>query len=182
MSEHRIDWNALTDLSWWHWALTIPLLAAHLAGCPWAILTAIGLCALVSIYFLFRLKRLRPYPVQIRLAYLGLLLWGMVPGMNWVYWVPLVGTSAMVIVGYCPLLRLLSIAPWNRTDPLSLSLLWRVFVREPCAGGLLQRSSGLETPAVACCSVRANRSPIACSLPGRSASASHEENTDAHAH
>lgn len=27
----------------------------------------------------------------------------------WIYWMPLVGTSAMVVLGYCPLLRLLSI-------------------------------------------------------------------------
>jgi hypothetical protein len=182
MFKNRIDWNALKDLSWWHWALTVPLLAGHLAGCPWAIVTAIVLCALLGGYFMLHLKRLRPYPVQTRLAYLGLLLCGMLPWMNWIYWVPLIGTTAMVTVGYCPLLRLLSIAPWNRTEPLSWSLLWRVFVREPCAGGLLQWSSTSSLPASACCSVRADLSPIACSLAGRSAPSSLEENMHAHSY
>jgi hypothetical protein len=154
MFKNHINWNAMRDLSWWHWAVTVPLLAAHLAGCRWAVLAAIGLCVLAGGYFLLRLKRLRPYPVQVRLAYLGLLVSGMFPRMEWIYWVPLVGTSAMVIVGYCPLLRLLSIAPWNRTKPLGLSLLWQVFVREPRTGGLLQGSSATETPAALCCSVR----------------------------
>lgn len=27
----RIDKNVVKDLSWWHWALTVPLLAIHLA-------------------------------------------------------------------------------------------------------------------------------------------------------
>jgi hypothetical protein len=163
MFKNHIDWNVVKDLSWWHWALTVPLLAMHLAGYSWAILTAIGLCTLVGGYFMLRFKQLRPYPVQIRLAYLGLLLCGMLPWMNWIYWVPLVGTTAMVIVGYCPLLRLLSIANWNRTEPLSFSLLWQVFVRDPCAGGLVQWSSTSSIPVSVCCSVRANHSPIACS-------------------
>lgn len=146
-----IDWSVFRDVSWWHWAATIPLLAAHVAGYPGARLAAIGLCALVGGYFLLRLGRLRPYPVQVRAAYLGLLLCGMLPGMNWVYWVPLVGTTAMVVVGYCPLLRMLSIAPWNCAEPLSYSLLWRTFALEPRAGGLVR---SLAVPTARSCSVQ----------------------------
>ena len=102
--------------------------------------------------------------------------------MNWIDWVPLFGTTAMVTGGYCPLLRFLGIAPWNRAEPLNFSLLWRLFVREPCAGRLLPWSAASSIPASACCSVRSNRSPITCSLASHSAPTSFEEDNHAHAY
>ncbi|MCO6044473.1 hypothetical protein NG895_11210 [Aeoliella sp. ICT_H6.2] len=153
MLESRFDFSVLKDPSWWHWAATVPLLALHLTGYSWALPAAIGLCVVAVGYFLHRLKRVRPYPVQVRVAYLALLLCGMLPGMNWIYWIPLVGTTAMVLVGYCPLLRLLSICPWNRIGPLSWPLVWRAFVREPCAGGLVSWPVDSSVPVAACCSL-----------------------------
>ncbi len=164
VSSLTTNWSVLTDLSWWHWTLTIPLLAAHLAGYPWALVIAIGICTLVGGYYAVRLRQLRPFPVQIRIAYLGLLLCGTLPGMNWIYWVPLIGTTAMVTVGYCLLARILSLAPWNRTEPLSGSLLWRVFVREPSVGGLVQWSSASCHRTIGCCSVRDNDTSLAYSI------------------
>jgi hypothetical protein len=57
----------------------------------------------------------------------------------------LVGTTTMVTIGYCPLICLLTLAPMNRTDVLTLSLLWRVLVLEPYGSlrwGLPQRANG----------------------------------------
>ncbi|MBX7164756.1 MAG: hypothetical protein K1X74_00285 [Pirellulales bacterium] len=170
MSSGRIDWNVLKNLSWWHWALTVPLLALHLAGYAWALLIATSLCALVGGYYLMLLQQLRPYPVQVRLAYLVLLVAGALPWMSWIYGVQLVGTTAMITVGYCPLLRLLSVAPWNRTEPLGRALLWQVFFREPCAGGLVRGSATSSAPFSACGVSRASHSPITCSLAGHSTS------------
>ena len=66
-----------------------------MVGYAWAIPVAIGLCSMAGGYFLLRLGHVQPYPVQVRVAYLGLLLYGLLPGMNWIYWVPLFGTTAI---------------------------------------------------------------------------------------
>lgn len=154
MLNARIDRSVLKDPSWWHWALTVPLLALHLAGYWWALPAVIGLCVVAGGYFYWRLRQIGPYPVQVRVAYLALLLLGTLPGMNWIYWVPLAGTTAMVLVGYCPLIRALSLATWNRRETFSWPLVWRAFVREPCAGGLVAWPTTSSLPAVVCCSVR----------------------------
>lgn len=156
MKRQRFNTEMLLDPGWWHWTATIPLLVLTVAGYSWACWIAIGLCALVGACYLLRIKQMRPYPVQIRLAYVGVLLCGTLPGMNWFYWVPLVGTTAMVVVGYCPLLRLLSLAPWNRSGPLSASNVWHVFVRVPCVGGLVKWSSNSSLSVSMCCSLREN--------------------------
>jgi hypothetical protein len=41
---HRtfLDTRVLADPAWWHWAITIPLLAAHVFALPWAIEAALG--------------------------------------------------------------------------------------------------------------------------------------------
>ena len=51
MSRPTLDRRVVIDVSWWHWALTIPLLAAHLTGSTWAIAAAMGLCAAAGGYF-----------------------------------------------------------------------------------------------------------------------------------
>jgi len=153
MLEPSFDRKVLSDISWWHWALTVPMLAAHLSGVPGALEAAMLLCAVVGVYFYTRIGKLRPYPVQIRLAYLSLLLIGTLPWMQWVYWVQLVGTTAMVTVGYCPLARMLNLAPFNRDEPLTRSFVWRVFFQDPCAGGLVRWSAESVDAPVACCAL-----------------------------
>ena len=69
--------------------------------------------------------------------------------MRWLYWLPVVGTFALVIFGYCLLARVLSLLPWNLREPHSLGLWRRTFFSAPdldrvtvnpvtagCAGGL----------------------------------------------
>lgn len=164
MSSLSIDRNVFTDLSWWHWALTIPLLAAHLSGVAWALEAAVLLCVAVGDYFLLRIGKLRPYPVQLRLAYLALLLIGAVPGMRWILWVQLIGTTAMITVGYCALGRTLNLMPFNREEPLSGSLIWRTFCVDPCAGGILRWTAEGDEAPNACCSLPTRSTGAVCSL------------------
>jgi hypothetical protein len=163
MSRPILDRQVFFDLSWWHWALTIPLLAARLAGYPGALLCAAGLCAAAGGYFWRRLRQVRPYPVQVRIAYLGLLAVGSLPWMQWLHWVQLFGTTAMVTVGYCPLIRLLSLAPPNRTEPLTAPLVWRVFVTAPGVGGLVKWP--VAAPSRMACGALSEETLPACSLP-----------------
>lgn len=165
MSKAHLNYHIVTDVSWWHWLLTVPLLAYNLAGHRWAMAAAMGLCALVGGYFWFKLRQIKPYPVQVRIAYLVWSAIGLLPGMQWMLWVQLCGTTAMVAIGYCPLIRLLSLLPPNRKEPLTASLVWRAFVKEPCAGGLVNWSTGAAGTVVSCCSLPNNSVSLACSLP-----------------
>jgi hypothetical protein len=97
---------------------------------------------------LIREKSLIALPVQIRVAYGIYLGMSFLLQMHWLYWLPTVGTYALVVFGYCIMARMLSLLPWNRTEFLSLELLLRTFTSRPnlarvanspssgCAGGL----------------------------------------------
>jgi hypothetical protein len=49
----------------------------------------------------------------------------------------LAGTITLLAFGYCPLARLLGLAPWNRKRPLSLALIARVLLGRPINGGVI---------------------------------------------
>jgi hypothetical protein len=110
------------------------------------------LCAVMVTYFFVRLQQLRPFPVQVRFAYLGLLAAGTLPWMKWIHLLQLGGTTTMVTIGYCPLIRLLRLMPMNRTELLTRSLIWRVLVLEPCVGGLIDWSDKPTDQPNGCCS------------------------------
>jgi hypothetical protein len=124
-----IRWN---DWTWWAWTLTAALLATGLCGYPVAFLAAMGITALQAIVILARQKIMSAFPMQLRVAYLMLLAICFIPQMRWLYWLPTVGTFAMVIFGYCLLGRMLSLLPWNRRHPLSAQLLRDTFISRPC--------------------------------------------------
>lgn len=170
--------QALTDLSWWHWAATVPLLAAHLAGHRGPLAAAMVLCAAVGGYFFLHLRQVRPFPVQVRVAYLGLLAVGAMPWMAWLHGVQLIGTSAMIALGYCPLARMLNLLPFNRDEPLTRALVWRVFVQDPCAGGLVQWSSNPHASALACCSLRHRTAPSAWTMDAQASVTLTSQTTD----
>ncbi len=145
MIEKRLDWSVLKDPSWWHWALTVPLLAAFLAGTRWALPLAAALCGGAAVGYYAFLRSWRPFPVQVRVAYLLMLFAGAVPYMAWLQGVQLVGTTAMITLGYCPLARMLMLAPWNRTQPFSNRAMWDALVRLPRSGGLVRGGDSTAT-------------------------------------
>jgi hypothetical protein len=89
------------------------------------------------------------FSVQLRVAYLILLLISYPRAMRWLYWLPTVGTFALIVFGYCLLARVLSLMPWNSNESYNLDRLRRTFFSAPdpgrvtskpaeasCAGGL----------------------------------------------
>lgn len=150
MPDKLFDRAVFSDSSWWHWALTVPLLARSLGGETWAMPLAIALCIFMITYFRARIGAWRPLPVQVRVAYLALLVVGMLPLQQWLHWVQLCGTSSMVLFGYCPLARMLGLAPWNRTQPITRRLVWKAMVKDPCAGGLVRWSDSATAGACSC--------------------------------
>lgn len=119
------------DWTWWAWALTATLLACTVAGDGHALAAATGLTALQAVVVAWRDRRLTAFALQLRLAFLLLLLAGSLPGMTWVLWVLLFGTSALVLFGYCLLARLLSLLPWNGREAWSWDRLRRTFFSAP---------------------------------------------------
>lgn len=125
-------------ISWWYWLATAPLLIAGLSGRTEAFYYAMALTVMQWIHFGLRDRSLVSFPVQVRAGYLGLLLLGQWDPFYFIYYIQLAGTSAMVLFGYCPLARLLSLMPWNRREPFSLSLVKRTILSPPTRGSILQ--------------------------------------------
>ena len=122
-------------------------------GVRGALAVAIMICLLMAGYGWIRLHGIRPMPVQVRLAYLALLLLGTLPGCSWIHWMQLFGTSAMALAGYCPLVRMLKLLPWNRSVPLSRAFA-KSLVLGPASGGLFYWSrAGTRVSAACSCSV-----------------------------
>lgn len=124
--------------SWWYWLAADALLIYGLAGGAWGFAPVIALCTVQALHFIARERSLTAFPVQVRVGYLGLLLFGLWEYGYFIYWVQLAGTTAMVLVDYCPLARILSLMPWNRREPFTWQLMLRTFLSRPVKGCILQ--------------------------------------------
>jgi hypothetical protein len=126
-----------SKLVWSYWAVTTILLVGVLAGNTLALQAVIALNIVQVVHFIIREKSITAFPVQVRVAYLGLLFVAQAPYMGWVFWWLLIGTSAMVSFGYCFLARLLSLLPWNKKDLYSLEMVKKTFLTPPEKGNVL---------------------------------------------
>ena len=136
------------ELTWWVWLVNASLIVLGLVGYPWMFAAATALSLAQAIFFLVREKSLTAFSVQLRIGFTAILLICALPYMGWLYWLPAVGTFAMLIFGYCLLARMLSLLPWNRSEPITIDLLGRTFFSRPllppadedtssgCAGGV----------------------------------------------
>jgi hypothetical protein len=107
------------------------LLLIGLLGMPEAFLTALLLSIAQSVLFFARKRALGAFPVHLRLAYTLLLIICFFLPIRWLFWLPAVGTFALVIFGYCLMARMLSLLPWNRTEPITADLVRRTFLSRP---------------------------------------------------
>jgi len=126
-----------------YWQLSALLLAAHFAGAGLAIEAAMLLCTAQALDMARQRRSLSAFPVQVRLAYLGLLGLGLWPPLAALHALQFVGVNAMLVADYCPLARLLVLMPWNRSVPFSSALLrWAVF-SPPAPGAIVDRVPSL---------------------------------------
>lgn len=95
-------------------------------------------------------RNVTAFPLQVRVAYAMLLAAGLWAPLQWIHLIQLVGTTARVLVGYCLLARTLSLAPWNRRQPLTWSMLRRTFfspqTAAPPCGAIFDRLSMERVP------------------------------------
>ena len=119
------------ELGWWMWLIIASGLAVGIAGHPSGFLVAMGISLAKAVFIVFEYRSLRPSAAQIRVAYLLLLMICFIPGLRWLYWVPMIGTLALLICGYCLMARFLSLLPWNRAHAIHGKSLWRTFIDPP---------------------------------------------------
>jgi len=126
------------ELSWWYWLVTACLLTAGVAGYPIGFSLAIGLTVIQLVHFAIRQSSITAFPVQVRFWYLMLLIIALPEPMQVIYWIPVVGTWAQLIFGYCTMARCVSLLPWNRKDSFTFNLITRTFFSRPVPGNIMQ--------------------------------------------
>lgn len=128
-----LEWK---DLGWWYWLVTAVLLTVGLLIDPVGLYLAVGLTVINLLHFAVRESSTTAFPVQVRFFYLLLLLIALPEPMRWLFWIPMIGTWAQVLVGYCTMARVVSLLPWNRSEPLTWQLVWRRFASAPVHGSV----------------------------------------------
>jgi hypothetical protein len=132
------------DIGWWYWLVTAGLLTFGMSGNPTGFLLAMALTIIQLVHFVFREHSITAFPVQVRFWYLMLLLIAWQEPLQWIYWIPTIGTWAQIIFGYCTMARCVSLFPWNRSDELSVDLLKKTFFSRPVRGSLKQGFSAAQ--------------------------------------
>ncbi|HSG99498.1 MAG TPA: hypothetical protein VLB27_05585, partial [candidate division Zixibacteria bacterium] len=146
------------SLSWWYWVPTVDMLGMGvISGWATAFHIAIAITLVQFAHYAWRTENPLSFPAQHRLAYLALLLIGQIPGLQALYWVPLITVSTLLLFGYCPLARALSLAPWNRNKALNWRVIQRAFTAKSERGAELQGLTELSQlrPAATAVSVNA---------------------------
>jgi hypothetical protein len=129
------------DLAWWYWLATIPFLTIGILGETNGLLIVAMIIVAQTGHFLVIENLQFSFPVQVRIGFLIWFSLGLLPYSHWMLWIQLAGTCVSVLVDYCAMARLITLAPWNRTQPLSAKLIIKTFVSRPVKGSSL-RSSG----------------------------------------
>lgn len=126
------------DLDWWYWLATIPFLTVGVMGETYGLLFVAIIIIVQIIHFYIQEKFQLSFPIQVRLGFLIWFTLGLLPYMHWMIWVQLAGTSISVLFDYCAMARLITLAPWNRTRPLTPWMIVKTFFSRPVKGSLLQ--------------------------------------------
>ena len=131
---------------WWYWLVTVVFLFIAVTGNKSGLYAAITLCVIQTLHYLAIHRNPMAFTVQVRVAYLGLLLLSMVPGGQIILWVQLIGTTAMVTVNYCLLARVLSLMPWNRDSAVTMRVIISTLCAAPISGSVQEKVVGETRP------------------------------------
>jgi hypothetical protein len=126
------------QIIWWYWFGIACTLTVGMAGFQIGFVLAIGLSLVQFMHFAISERSLTAFPVQVRFCVLIYMLLSFPEPMQIAYWIPVVGTWARSIFGYCVMARTLALMPWNRREPFSKGLLMRMYFSRPIRGNILQ--------------------------------------------
>ncbi|MFN2353099.1 MAG: hypothetical protein ABR512_01060 [Desulfopila sp.] len=126
------------NIGWWYWLATAILLTYGVTGNDLGFILAMCLTSVQLLHYINREKSIKAFPVQVRFWYLMLLLISFPESMQWLYWIPCIGTWAQILFGYCAMARMVSLLPWNREDDFTLKLLTKTMLSRPVKGSVQQ--------------------------------------------
>jgi len=132
------------DIGWWYWLVTAALLSFGVIGNPTGFMLAIVLTTIQLVHYVIRERSITAFPIQVRFWYLMLLLIAWFEPLQWIYWIPTIGTWAQIIFGYCTMARCVSLFSWNRNEQLSLDLVNKTFFSRPVRGSIKQGFSATQ--------------------------------------
>jgi hypothetical protein len=153
-NEGELMMSRLSDAAWWYWLATVFFLTGGFFGCTTCVYFVLALCVVQTAHFAVHRRRISAFPVQVRLAYLGLLIVGLWPPLRFVHGIQLIGTSAVVLTDYCFLARVLALLPWNRTEPFTARLVQRTMLAPPRRGEFTQECADDAPSPERMCSLR----------------------------
>lgn len=114
---------------WWYWALTlgcmvIGLAANYMQGEQMVQLSAYGFYGVIIISVIqtieyIMLKGAAAFPSQVREVYTAFVIIALFDPTRVFYWMLLVGTIMVTLVGRCIIARVLVMMPWNKGVQLS---------------------------------------------------------------
>lgn len=113
----KIDYR---NIDWYYLLFCAVYLTLGLTGWKVGFLLAIVMASIKLINTLIKHRRLTDFPVQVWLIYTLLLLTAWPLSMNWLYWLPTIGSWIYVLFGYCMLARTLALLPFNSGHPFTL--------------------------------------------------------------
>jgi len=126
------------NLIWTYWFITDLLLIIGVTIEPQAIVWAIAFNIIQVIHFFWLTPQISNFAVQVRIAYLFLLLIALYPPLYFIFYLQIIGTTAMVIFNYCFLARFMSLMPWNTSQAYTLPYILNTFLSKPVEGSVQQ--------------------------------------------
>lgn len=126
---------------WVYWLMTDILLILDVFKVADGLLWAIALTAIQVVHFRMETNSIRNFAVQVRIAYLLLLIVCLWAPLYWLIFLIILGTTAMVVFDYCFLARFMSLMPWNHSEKFSWSLIKNTFFTAPIEGSVEKVSS-----------------------------------------
>lgn len=124
------------NLIWIYWAITDVFLILGVSVDPQFLYSAIALNVIQVLHFYWLTPQINHFAVQVRIAYLLLLIAALYPPLFFIFYLQIIGTTAMVLGNYCFLARFMSIMPWNSTKDFSLDLVKETFFSKPVNGSV----------------------------------------------
>lgn len=124
------------DVGWWYWLVSWALVISGLAGWERGFYLVIGLSFFQIVHYAAREKSATAFPVQVRIAFFIFTLLAFAKPLRFLYFIPAIGLAARVLVDYCCMARLISLLPWNRSEPLSLNLIKQRIFSPPVDGSI----------------------------------------------
>jgi hypothetical protein len=119
------------DMASRYWLLILIPLILGIAGVPVTLYIAIAIASIQIAHFARRTSSLTHISVQVRIVFCTMLLVGLWPPLFFIHWIQVAGIGALLLTDFCLLERMLSLLPWNRTGPLTLSLVRSTFITAP---------------------------------------------------